>query len=172
MTTDTAGTNSIPRATGLIIVEVRNSNPNGDPERDGAPRKRNGRKFIDSYWDARVFGNTFLEKADEESGKTGCSKTDVDIVLELIPYVYSHNRSLVRTQVEVLHAWYAKHNNQRGSCNDFDLIDALMPKKREAKDKPSAARSEYSIPNKEDNSDIFKQFEGKVTIEDLMDRMR
>lgn len=42
MTTDTAGTNSIPRATGLIIVEVRNSNPNGDPERDGAPRKRRG----------------------------------------------------------------------------------------------------------------------------------
>lgn len=34
MTNDTAGTNDIPRATGLIIVEVRNSNPNGDPERD------------------------------------------------------------------------------------------------------------------------------------------
>jgi len=325
MTTETTGTNSIPRATGLIIVEVRNSNPNGDPERDGAPRKRrgdigeispvsvkrkirdlvgnkqgpiwlylketlkitddnrfdileergrdrgsiknmilekNGTKFIDSFWDARVFGNTFLEKAEEESGKTGadaapakevskaktkdaitlkesvktgvvhfglglsiapvtsrtdftmtnkssvqkdktsgmapgaykfvehgiyaipffvnptqatktgCSKTDVDIVLELIPYVYSHNRSLVRTQVEVLHAWYAKHNNQRGSCSDFDLIDALMPKKREAKDKPSVERSEYIIPNKKDNPDIFKQFEDKVTIEDLMDRMR
>lgn len=324
MTNDTAGTNDIPRATGLIIVEVRNSNPNGDPERDGAPRKRrgdigeispvsvkrkirdivgnkqgpiwlylkkeyditddnhfdileergrdrgaikkmilenNGRKFIDSFWDARVFGNTFLEKADEESvktgavaapagkeskkpieaitlkesvktgvvhfglglsiapvtsrtdftmtnkssveegktsgmapgaykfvehgiyaipffvnptqaSKTGCSKTDVDIILELIPYVYSHNRSLVRTQVEVLHAWYAEHNNQRGSCNDFDLIDALMPKKNEAKDKPSSERSEYTIPNKKDHPDIFKQFEGMVTIEDLMDRMR
>lgn len=327
MTNDTAGTNDILRATGLIIVEVRNSNPNGDPERDGAPRKRrgdigeispvsvkrkirdlvgnkqgpiwlylkkkfkitdaddnrfnvleerrrdrgaikkmilenNGRKFIDSFWDARVFGNTFLEKPEEETGKTGaeaapakevskektkeaialkesvktgvvhiglglsiapvaartdftmtnkssvekdktsgmapgaykfvehgiyaipffvnptqasktgCSKTDVDIVLELIPYVYSHNRSLVRTQVEVLHAWYAEHNNQRGSCNDFDLIDALMPKKKEAKDKPSSERSEYTIPNKNDHSDIFKQFEGKVTIEDLMDRMR
>jgi CRISPR/Cas system type I-B associated protein Csh2 (Cas7 group RAMP superfamily) len=32
----------IKRATGLIIVEVRNSNPNGDPERDGAPRRRRG----------------------------------------------------------------------------------------------------------------------------------
>jgi len=42
MTNNTAGTNDIPRATGLIIVEVRNSNPNGDPERDGAPRKRRG----------------------------------------------------------------------------------------------------------------------------------
>ena len=107
-----------------------------------------------------------------QASKTGCSKTDVDIVLELIPYVYSHNRSLVRTQVEVLHAWYAEHNNQMGSCNDFDLIDALMPKKGEAKDKPSAMRSEYSFPNKKDNPDIFKKFDGKVTIEDLMDRMR
>lgn len=323
MVNDAPETNDIKRATGLIIVEVRNSNPNGDPERDGAPRKRrgdigeispvsvkrkirdlvgnkqgpiwlylknkfdikndnrfdileergrdrgaikkmilenSGRTFIDSYWDARVFGNTFLEKAEEDSGKTGagaapageesnrtneaitlkesvktgvvhfglglsiapvtsrtdftmtnkssveegktsgmapgaykfvehgiyaipffvnptqasktgCSKTDVDIILELIPYVYSHNRSLVRTQVEVLHAWYAEHNNQRGSCNDFDLIDAFMPKKNEAKDKPSSERREYTIPNKKDSSDIFKQFEGKVTIEDLMDRM-
>ncbi|MBI4683783.1 MAG: type I CRISPR-associated protein Cas7 [Nitrospirae bacterium] len=322
MTNDTAKSNDIQRATGLIIVEVRNSNPNGDPERDGAPRKRRGdigeispvsvkrkmrdivenktgpiwlylqkkfkldetcfqiledrdkhekplkqmiiedklkpieeKRFVKMFWDGRVFGNTFLEEAKDKSKKTGegkskketeetlalkknvktgvvhfglglsvapvavrtdftltskagvekdktggmapgafkfvehgiyaipffvnptqashtgCAKTDVDVALELIPYVYTHNRSLVRTQVEVLHAWYAEHNNQRGSCNDFDLIDALMPKKREAKDKPSAVRSEYIIPNKKDHPDIFKQFEGKVTIEDLMDRM-
>src|SRR4030043_1711875 len=42
MTIDEKDTNNIPRATGLIIVEVRNSNPNGDPERDGAPRRRKG----------------------------------------------------------------------------------------------------------------------------------
>lgn len=333
MTTETAGTNSIPRATGLIIVEVRNSNPNGDPERDGAPRKRRGdigeispvsvkrkmrdlignkkgpiwlylqekfnlnearfqileerdrkrgeikkmiveddskpieeKRFVKSYWDGRVFGNTFLEKAEGETedissvekstnkkdkgkskkeeeeafalkrnvktgvvhfglglsvapvtvridftqtnkagvevGKTagmapgafkfvehgiyaipffvnptpasnsGCIKQDVDVALELIPYVYSHNPSTVRTQVKVLHAWYAEHNNQRGSCNDFDLIDALMPKKNEAENKPSSSRTEYTIPNKNDHPDIFKQFDGKVTIEDLMDRMK
>ena len=304
MTNVTTETNKIPRATGLIIVEVRNSNPNGDPERDGAPRKRRGdigeispvsgkrkmrdlvgnkkgpiwlylqkqfnldearfqileerdrkrgeikkmiieddskpieeKRFVKMYWDGRVFGNTFLEealalkknvktgvihfglglsvapvsvridftqtnKAGVEEGKTagmapgvfkfvehgiyaipffvnptpasnsGCIKQDVDVALELIPYVYSHNPSTVRTQVNVLHAWYAEHNNQRGSCNDFDLIDALMPKKNGAKDKPSSARSEYTIPNKKDHPDIFKQFEGKVTIEDLMDRMR
>ena len=38
---NTNGTD-IKRAAGLIIVEVRNSNPNGDPERDGAPRRRRG----------------------------------------------------------------------------------------------------------------------------------
>lgn len=319
----------IPRATGLIIVEVRNSNPNGDPERDGAPRRRRGdigeispvsvkrkmrdlignkngpiwlylegkflldkarfeileerdrkrdeikkmiieddsksleeKRFVKKYWDGRVFGNTFLEGAEGESeegtseekttkkadkgkstkaeeaialkrnvktgvlhfglglsiapvalrtdftltnksgvqegktagmapgafkfvehgiyaipffvnptpaSKTGCEKKDVDVALELIPYVYSHNPSLVRTQVEVLHAWYMEHRNQKGSCNDFDLIDALMPKKKEAKDKPSSARIEYDIPNKDA---IITQFDGKVTVRDLMDLMR
>jgi Cas7 group CRISPR-associated protein Csh2 len=323
MTNNTTRTNDILRATGLIIVEVRNSNPNGDPERDGAPRKRRGdigeispvsvkrkirdlvankkgpiwlylkkkfdisddnrfdileergrdradikkmilenggKTFIDRFWDARVFGNTFLEKTEKgpkesasgntkeaskekikeaivlkesvktgvvhfglglsvapvtsrtdftltnkssveqektsgmapgaykfiehgiyaipffvnptQASKTGCSKTDVDIVLELIPYVYSHNRSLIRTQVEVLHAYYAEHKNQKGSYNDFDLLDALTPKKKEAKDKPSSERSEYTIPNRKDHPDIFKQFEDRVTIRDLMDLMR
>jgi Uncharacterized protein predicted to be involved in DNA repair len=322
----------IRRATGLIIVEVRNSNPNGDPERDGAPRRRRGdigeispvsvkrkmrdlvgnkkgpiwlylqkkfdldvarfdileergrkraiikqmiikdkdkaieeKEFVKMYWDGRVFGNTFLEKAEGESAedkseaipenissgdtgskaaevlalkdsvktgvvhfglglsvapvtvrtdftltnkssvqedktsgmapgafkfvehgiyaipffvnpsqasKTGCTKEDVNVALELIPYVYSHNRSLVRTQVEVLHAWHAEHTNQKGSCNDFELIDALMPKKNEAKNKPSSERSEYTIPNKIDHPEVFQQFEGKVTINDLMDLMR
>lgn len=325
----------IPRATGLIIVEVRNSNPNGDPERDGAPRRRRGdigeispvsvkrkmrdlvgnkngpiwlylkgkfnldetrfdileerdrdrqtikkmiiddkdkpvenKKFVELYWDGRVFGNTFLEEAKGESeasvpegttekketkgksketteaaalkknvktgvihfglglsvapitvrtdftltnksgveegktagmapgafkfvehgiyaipffinptpaSKTGCSKKDVDVALELIPYVYSHNPSTVRTQVKVLHAWYAEHNNQRGSFNDFDLIDALMPgkKKKEEENKPSSERSEYNIPNPLEDQDILKDFEGKLTnIRDLMDLMR
>jgi len=325
----------IKRATGLIIVEVRNSNPNGDPERDGAPRRRRGdigeispvsvkrkmrdlvankkgpiwlylqnkfslneaqfdileergrkrsaikgmiikdkdkaiedKEFVKQYWDGRVFGNTFLEKAEGESAgdasettpenpsgeetgskaaevlalkdsvktgvihfglglsvapvtvrtdftltnksavqedktsgmapgafkfvehgiyaipffvnptqasKTGCKREDVEVALELIPYVYSHNRSLVRTQVEVLHAWYVEHNDQKGSCNDFDLIDALMPKKNEAKDKPSIARSEYDIPNPNEDKykGIFKKFDGKVvSFRDLMDLMR
>jgi CRISPR-associated protein Csd2 len=325
----------IKRATGLIIVEVRNSNPNGDPERDGAPRRRRGdigeispvsvkrkmrdlvankkgpiwlylknkftldearfdileergrkrsviknmiitdkdidieeKEFVKQYWDGRVFGNTFLEKAEDKStddaavptpenasggdtiskaeevlalkesvktgvvhfglglsvapvtvrtdftltnksavqedktsgmapgafkfvehgiyaipffvnptqaSKTGCKKKDVDVALELIPYVYSHNRSLVRTQVEVLHAWYVEHNNQKGSYNDFDLIDALMPKKLEAANKPSVARSEYDIPNPNDSKHkiTFEKFNGKVVgFRDLMDLMR
>ncbi|SPD73547.1 conserved hypothetical protein [uncultured Desulfobacterium sp.] len=324
----------IPRATGLIIVEVRNSNPNGDPERDGAPRRRRGdigeispvsvkrkmrdlvgnkkgpiwlylqgkfgldetrfdileerdkhakplkeiiikdaaspveeKRFVKMFWDGRVFGNTFLEeatgnpddllegtdgkakkgksrKAEEalalknnvktgvihfglglsvapvtvrtdftltnkggveegktagmapgafkfvehgiyaipffvnptQASKTGCTKQDIDVALELIPYVYSHNRSLVRTQVEVLHAWYAEHKNQKGSFNDFDLIDALMPRKNNEheKNKPSFERSEYDIPNPNEKPDILKKFEGKISnqIRDLMDLMR
>ena len=78
--------------------------------------------------------------------KTGCKKEDVDVALELIPYVYSHNPSLVRTQVRVIHAWYVEHCNQRGSFNDFDVIDALMPKKPEVPNKPSVSRTEYDFP--------------------------
>ena len=132
----------IKRATGLLVIEVVNSNPNGDPDREGDPRQRpNGigeispvsfkRKlrdlledsnspfykslpenyskhadnyrilefrgrvrekiikemgdiknfdhdkflksdFVKNYWDARIFGNTFLEKeADKGFIKTG-----------------------------------------------------------------------------------------------------
>lgn len=125
----------INRATGLLVLEVVNSNPNGDPDRESDPRQRaNGlgeispvsvkRKqrdlveakdqpvyqslkkrlsledgcyeilehrgrvredikieledgeggdfmkstFVKKYWDARVFGNTFLEKRKQEEG--------------------------------------------------------------------------------------------------------
>jgi CRISPR-associated protein Csd2 len=33
-------TNLVPRITGLLILEVRKSNPNGDPERESSPRQR------------------------------------------------------------------------------------------------------------------------------------
>lgn len=122
------------RVTGLLIIEVINSNPNGDPDKESDPRQRNdmrgeispvsfkrklrdliddkdgevwkniskklnlssngfnysilesrGRdrneiikmlkedeeKFKKEYWDARVFGNTFLEEGSSTSIKTG-----------------------------------------------------------------------------------------------------
>ena len=129
----------INRATGLLIIEVVNSNPNGDPDRESDPRQRaNGQgeispvsfkrklrdlveakdqpvfqslkerlqlkdgcfeilesrgrdrssiinemkdggddfmtsTFVKKYWDARIFGNTFLE----EEGDKGTIKTGV-----------------------------------------------------------------------------------------------
>ena len=111
----------IRRATGLLIIEVRNSNPNGDPDQESDPRSRYDERgvitgvsfkrklrdlvddkeadvwlqlgqglpadefqilgqrfrdrqeirslgrdeFIRRYWDARLFGNTTLEKKDQ-----------------------------------------------------------------------------------------------------------
>jgi len=124
--------NQIMRATGLLVIEAINSNPNGDPDRESDPRQRpdglgeispvsfkrklrdlvedekgpvwmelksrltlndeefqvlesrgrdrgkikdelkdDAKIFKKKYWDARVFGNTFLEENASTSIKTG-----------------------------------------------------------------------------------------------------
>lgn len=118
-------TNLLNRGTGLLLIEVINSNPNGDPDRENDPRTRPDHRgeitsvsfkrkvrdlvldkgtpiwkefadelelaehgfdilesrntdrqhveklvrkgeFLETYWDARVFGTTFLESAKNE----------------------------------------------------------------------------------------------------------
>lgn len=255
--------NEIKRATGLLIIEAVNSNPNGDPDRESDPRQRpnglgeispvsfkrklrdlledaegpfvtqlckkllidpnnyrilesRGRErsmiekemgkdtskfdqkeflesvFVKKYWDARVFGNTFLEKgahkgyiktgavqfgvgvsispidivrhtntnkAGVEEGKqqgmaplafrivehgvycmpffvnpnyahkTGCTAQDIEVLKYLIPFAYDQNRSAIRPDVRIRHAWYIEHKNALGSCPDYLLIEALTPKR-------------------------------------------
>jgi Cas7 group CRISPR-associated protein Csh2 len=282
----------VPRITGLLVLEVRKSNPNGDPERESSPRQRpdgkgeispvsvkrklrdlvlekdgvvwqdvkttlaieadekfqilesrgrirdeiikqmeptNGRlgqAFIDAYWDGRLFGNTFLEKGEggsdtirsgvahfgvgvsiapidiefstwtNKSGveqgkdrgmapmafrvvkhglyavpffvspnlahKTGCTKLDVDLMLNLLKHTYSDTRSVVRSMVEVVHAHTFTHNSRAGSVSDFALIDALTPRRipKEDNDKPSASVTEYEIPT----------WDGKYSIKDQLVR--
>ncbi len=254
----------IKRATGLLIIEVVNSNPNGDPDRESDPRQRpnglgeispvsfkrklrdlvedisgtvfpevsrklsleatrckilesRGRdrvtiskemgkditkfdqseflnsEFVRKYWDARLFGNTFLEeggnkgyiktgvaqfeiglsiapiqvirhtntnKAGVEKGKdqgmaplayrivehgvyfmpffinpnfahkSGCTAEDVELLKTLIPYAYDQTRSAIRPDVRIRHAWYMEHKNALGSCPDYLLLEALIPKRR------------------------------------------
>lgn len=291
----------VPRITGLLVVEVRKSNPNGDPERESAPRQRPDGKgeispvsikrklrdlmeqkddilwdslqkavtlpdgydykilesrergwkelneadetrqasdawkktstlmnsdfpgFQRKYWDARLFGNTFLEKAKEERGiqntirsgvahfgvgvsvapieiefstwtkkapaqedktrgmapmafrvvkhglytvpffvnptqarKTGCTRADVQLMLHLLKYAYSHTRSVIRTQVEILHAHTVEHNDPLGSFSDFALLDALAPKRIPAEDssKPGESAADYAIPTWDTNPSL------------------
>lgn len=127
--------NQMLRATGLLVIEVINSNPNGDPDRESDPRQRRdfkgeispvsfkrklrdliadkegvvwhalqqelqleqeqfyilesrGRKrediidelvgnasvFKQKYWDARIFGSTFLESAKEGKANAKMAK--------------------------------------------------------------------------------------------------
>lgn len=255
------------RAVGLLILEVINSNPNGDPDRESDPRKRldergeispvsfkrklrdlvenkegpvwkemaaklnldsgmfeilesratelktiraiDEQEFIRKYWDGRIFGNTELEKGrkvpvktgvvqfgmglsiapieierftttnppvqgDKTGGmaplayrvvqhgvyympffvnpsaaqKSGCTQQDVDLMLKLIPYAYSHTASYVRSQVEIRHAWYAQHKSALGSFSDQAFIESLMPKKGEVPNKPSFCWADYSVPDK------------------------
>lgn len=132
---DHKANHGIPRACGLLVIEVENSNPNGDPDRDSDPRQRpeghgeispvsfkrklrdiveakakeiwpilterlkkrnveikdadydilekRGRDrktivkeiqdgtFDGKYWDARLFGNTFLESKEKTEKEIG-----------------------------------------------------------------------------------------------------
>src|SRR5581483_1371286 len=267
------------RMTGLLVIEVRNSNPNGDPDNEGEPRQRahdqrglisgvsfkrklrdlveekggpvwhalsadlgitdkadqfqilesRGRRrdeikklskkeFQERYWDARVFGTTFLESLKGDTGiasgdmehfirsgavqfgngvsvapiriermtntnkagvqegkdrgmaplgyrvvehgvycmpfflnptaavKSGCRDIDIKLLKRLLPLTYIHTASHGRPNVEIRHAWLVEHKSPLGSCSDFVLLDALMPKKRENPEEPSSSWDEYNSP--------------------------
>lgn len=286
--------NLVPRITGLLILEVRKSNPNGDPERESSPRQRPdgkgeispvsvkrklrdlviekegvvwseikttldlddgrfqilesrgrnrdeikkliepkggkiGQGFIDTYWDGRLFGNTFLEeggadtiragvahfgvgvslapidiefstwtsKSGVEAGKdrgmapmafrvvkhglyavpffvnpnlahkTGCTKLDVDLMLQLLKHTYASTRSVVRSMVEVIHAHTLTHRSRAGSVSDFTFIDALTPKKR---DMPSESLVDYgTLPTWDKIKDQSIRPDSKVTFAECGD---
>lgn len=210
--------NSIKRATGLLIIEAVNSNPNGDPDRESDPRQRpNGlgeispvsfkRKlrdlvedqgnvfnivceklglkkeefnilesrgrvrseitaemganikdfdqakflkspFVKKYWDARLFGNTFLE----EGGNKGYIKTGVAqfaMGLSIAPILIQRHTNTNKSGVEegktqgmaplayrvVEHGVYCmpfyinpSHANKSGCTQeDIELLKALIP---------------------------------------------
>ncbi len=55
--------NVVPRITGLLILEVRKSNPNGDPERESSPRQRpDGKGEISPVSVKRKLRDLVLEK--------------------------------------------------------------------------------------------------------------
>lgn len=271
--------NDVKRATGLLVIEVVNSNANGDPDREANPRQRpnglgeispmsfkrkvrdlvedhespvfkslpdkfsgnpehycilesRGRdrvsitkemstggdikkfnqdafldsEFVKKYWDARVFGNTFLEKdankgyiksgvvqvgmgislspvniirhtntnkAGVQEGKnagmapmaycvvehgvyimpffvnpnyahkSGCTGDDIELLKLMIPYAYDMNRSAIRPDVRLRHAWYVEHKNVLGSCPDYLLLEALTPKRIGSADEASTCWEDY-----------------------------
>ncbi len=187
-----------------------------DEQKEGQPKKGKGKidfdqsifvqsPFVKKYWDARLFGNTFLEKdmdkgfiktgivqfgmglsvssvtiqrhtntkkapLDDEKGsgmaplayrvvehgvyvmpfyinpslakKSGCKPCDVELLKRLIPYAYDHTRSAIRPDVRIRHAWWIEHKDALGSCPDYLLIDALMPKRNG--DDPAAPSTSWS----------------------------
>ena len=101
--------------------------------------------------------------------KTGCTKEDINLILEVIPYAYRHTASYIRNNVDLVHAWYIEHKSPLGSCSDFDLIAALMPTKLKDPEKPSNSRSDYEIPKKKD---LPKELKDKIAdIKDLMEQV-
>ncbi len=288
----------IIRATGLLVIESVNSNPNGDPDRESEPRQRpNGKgeispvsfkrklrdlledksgpffkslspvysshpdrycilesrgrdrkaigqemaedpqkfdqkaflqsEFVRKYWDARLFGNTFLEekankgfiktgvaqfgvglslspvnivrhtntnKAGVQEGKnagmaplafrivehgvycmpffinpnfadkSGCTVEDVELMKLLIPYAYDLNRSAIRPDVRIRHAWYVEHKNSLGSCPDYLLLEALSPRRIGNAEDPSNSWSDY-----DDSAGLSPELRERVaSVQDLM----
>lgn len=163
-------------------------------------------EFVRKYWDARVFGNTFLEdggdkgfiktgvvqfgmgvsiapidilrqtntnKAGVQEGKnagmaplayrvvthgvycmpffvnpnyahkSGCTAEDIELLRLLIPYAYDMNRSAIRPDVRLRHAWYIEHKHLLGSCPEYLLIEALTPRKLGGINVPSTSWSDY-----------------------------
>jgi len=276
----------INRATGLLVIDVIGSNPNGDPDKESDPRIRdndrrgeispvsfkrklrdlienkngpvwktisaemkldpdkfmisesretelksvrnlNENQFTEAFWDGRIFGNTELEKGrkipvktgvvqfglgisvapisiermtttnpavqeDKSRGmaplafrivqhgiycipffvnptaaiKTGCTKKDIDLLLKVVPHAYKHTASYIRSNVDIIHAWYIEHNSPLGSCSDFDLIAALTPKKNNEPEKPSTSRADYTIPTEKAVPEELKK--KVLSIRDLM----
>lgn len=205
--------NSIKRGTGLLIIEVVNSNPNGDPDRESDPRQRpNGlgeispvsfkrklrdlvedtegpvfkevckklsldpeeykilesrkrirseikdemkgkdndflqSKFVRKYWDARLFGNTFLEdKMDKGTIKTGVAQFVMG--LSVVPVLIQRHTNTNKAGVEegkqgmaplayrvVEHGVYSmpfyinpSHAHKSGCTQkDVELLKALIP---------------------------------------------
>lgn len=277
----------INRGTGLMIIEVINSNPNGDPDRESDPRQRHdGRgeispvsvkrkirdlvlqkngpvwqeisreldidekefyrydllekrdiirnnvanevrsgEFLNKYWDARVYGNTFLEddlsdkiqtgvaqfglgvsispiriermtttkiapvEDDKSRGmaplgfrivqhgvyvmpffinataasKTNCTQKDIDLLLKLIPFTYSHTTSYIRSQVNLRHVFYVEHNSPVGKYNDFEIIEALTPKRIGNLENPSNSWSDYdSTGLKNQVNELNNKIKGKT----------
>lgn len=275
----------LPRVTGLLVIEVRNSNPNGDPDRESDPRTRahDGRGIIsdvsfkrklrelviqkegpvwehlrklmslsedgfgvhvdqsarnlekaskkdgekkslsERYWDVRLFGSTSLEEGDNfirtgvaqfslgvsaarvriqrdtntvkanvdasksadrgmaplgfrvvehgvyampflinpsAAGKSGCTADDIELLCRLIPYAYPHNASRIRPLVEVRHAWYFEHSSPLGSCSEFEIIDALTPRKPDPKE-PSSEWGDYGYDGEKLLADLKERFAGK-----------
>jgi len=306
---------NIPRATGLLVIVVENSNPNGDPDQESDPRRRSHDnrgmitgvsfkrkirdlvlrkdepvwskvagelgiennsgswkkgdlefdilesrdvnrtevdnllkkefdKFKKRFWDARVFGNTFLEEGVSETirsgvahfglsvsvapvrvhrltktkmapaqsaregeegpsrgmaplahrvvehgvyampffvnptgaqGKrgTGCTPLDIALLLKLIRYAYPHTKSDIRPLVDVLHAWYAEHEDDLGSFSEFEFIEKLTPRRKGGNPKtPSESGvsldEQYEVP-RELPREGDRKFRGKLKRDRLYD---
>jgi CRISPR-associated protein Csd2 len=82
----------------------------------------------------------------------------------LIPKAYDLNRSAIRSDVRIRHAWYIEHLNALGSCPDYMLLDALTPKRIANEADPSTSWADY-----EDRTVLPEDLMKKVSsVTDLM----
>ena len=74
------------------------------------------------------------------------------------------NRSAIRPDVRLRHAWYIEHKNLLGSCPDYMLLDALTPKRIGDVSAPSESWHDY-----QDKTELPEELLNKVaSIKDLV----
>ena len=78
------------------------------------------------------------------AGKTGCTREDIELLKILIPRAYELNRSAIRPDVRIRHAWYIEHLNALGSCPDYMLLEALTPTRTGNAGDPSTSWWDYN----------------------------
>ena len=77
------------------------------------------------------------------AGKSGCTAADIELLKLAIPYAYDLNRSAIRPDVRIRHAWYITHKNSLGSCPDYLLLEALTPERIGNPGDPSEKWGDY-----------------------------
>jgi len=98
------------------------------------------------------------------AGKSGCTVEDIELMKLLIPRAYDLNRSAIRPDVRIRHAWYIEHKNNLGSCPDYLLLEVLTPKRIGNVSEPSIGWSDYT-----DSDGLSPELREKVdTVQDLM----
>ena len=75
--------------------------------------------------------------------KSGCTAEDIELLKLLIPHAYELNRSAIRPDVRIRHAWYLEHKSLLGSCPDYQLMEALTPEKLGDRNEPSSSWADY-----------------------------
>ncbi len=96
MTTATKASNDVQRITGLLIIEVINSNPNGDPDRESDPRQR-------PDWRGEISPVSFKRKLrDLVEDKDGIVWTQLakELKLDLVEFGILESRGRVRKDIE------------------------------------------------------------------------
>ena len=78
-----------------------------------------------------------------QAEKSGCTADDIELLKLLIPHAYEQNRSAIRPDVRIRHAWYIEHKSILGSCPEHLLLEALTPVKLGNPDEPSTSWTDY-----------------------------
>ncbi len=190
-----------------LILEHRGRNRSQIKEEMRENSLQSGRrKFVERYWDARVFGNTFLEEGENNFIRTGVvqfgmgiSLAPVEIIRQtntnkagvesgkdrgmapmayrivdhrgilhavfvnpnqaekkaaarrmilncsklLIPHAYEQNRSAIRPDVRIRHAWYIEHKSILGKLPGASAAGGADPVKLGNPDEPSTSWTDY-----------------------------